>query len=87
MVTDFIVTADGFSLVRQYEDKFNGSIRIDEPSGELLILDIGNKSFRIADSSLDDFKETFIQSLESGKNLLLEKNKGNEINYEAGVVY
>lgn len=86
MVTDFIGTADGFSLVQQYKDKFNGSIRIDEPSG-VLTLDVGNRSFRIDSSDIDDFRETIIQSLESGKNLLLEKNKGNEINYEAGVVY
>lgn len=86
MVTDFIVTDEGFSLVRQYEDKFNYSIGIWEPS-ELLFLDIGNKSFRIDSSDIDDFKGTIIQSLESGKNLLFEKNKGNEIKYEAGVVY
>lgn len=86
MVTDFICSADGFSLVQQYEDKFNCVIRIDEPSDDLA-LDVGNKSFRIDSSDIDDFKETIIQSLESGENLLFEKNKGNEIKYEDGVLY
>lgn len=87
MVTDFIFSADGFSLLQQYKDKFNCSIRIDEPSGESLILDIGNKSFYIDGSNVDDFKETIAQSLKSGKNLLFEKNKGNEIKYEDDILY
>lgn len=87
MVTDFIFSADGFSLLQQYKDKFNCSIRIDEPSGESLILDIGDKSFYIDGSNVDDFKETIAQSLKSGKNLLFEKNKGNEIKYEDDILY
>ncbi len=87
MVTDFIFSADGFSLLQQYKDKFNCSIRIDEPSGESLILDAGNKSFRIDGSNVGDFREAIVRSLESGENLLFEKNKGNEIKYEDDVDY
>ncbi len=87
MVTDFIFSADGFSLLQQYKDKFNCSIRIEEPSGESLILDADEKSFRIDGSDVDDFKEIIVQSLESGENLLLEKSKGNEIKYEDDILY
>lgn len=48
------------SLLQQYEDKLNCSIRIDEPSGDSLILDVGNKSFRIDSSDIDDFKGTIV---------------------------
>ena len=87
MIIDFIFTADGFSLLQQYKDKFNCSVRIDEPSGQSLMLDTGNKSFHIDCSDIDDFKETIFQSLESGENLLFEKNKGNEIKYEYDILY
>ena len=87
MVTDFIFSAGGFSLLQQYKDKFNCSIRIDEPSGESLILETDEKSFRIDGSSVDDFKEIIVQCLESGENLLLEKSKGNEIKYEDDILY
>lgn len=87
MVTDFIFSADGFSLLQQYKDKFNCSVRIDEPSGESLILDAGNKSFRIDGGTVEDFEATIIQSLETGENLLLEKSKGNEIKYGDDILY
>ena len=87
MVMDFIFSADGFSLLQQYKDKFNCSVRIDEPSGESLILDADGKSFRIAGGTVEDFKTTIIQSLETGENLLLEKNKGNEIKYGDDILY
>lgn len=88
MITDFAFSVEGFTLLRKYKDRFGCDIRIDEPSGESLILDVGDRSYRIDNGmNIDDFKKTITESLEAGKNLLLEKLRDNEIKYRDDALY
>lgn len=71
----------------KYKKKFDCAIRIDEPSGNSLILDAGRKSFYIDCSNVDDLEDMITQSLKTGKNILLEKSKMNEVKYDKNVLY
>lgn len=88
MVIDFAFSAEGFSFLRKFKDKFDCTFRIDEPSGDALLLDIGDNSYRInADESVEEFKAAVMESLKSGKNLLLERYRDNKIKYEDDMIY
>ena len=88
MVIDFAFSAEGFSLLQKFKDKFNCTFRIDEPSGDALFLDIGDDSYRInADESIEDFKATIEESLKAGKNLLLKKYQDNKVKYDEDMIY
>ena len=88
MVTDFIFSAKGISLMKNFESKFGCAFRIDEPSGDTFLIDVGNDSYKLKpDISVEDFETTIIGSLMSGKNLLLEKHLDSKVEYEESMVY
>ena len=88
MLIDFIFSAEGIPLIRKFNGKFDCAFRIDEPSGEALLFDVGENSYRInADESIEDFKAVVMESLKSGENLLLKKFQDNEIKYKDGMIY
>ena len=88
MVIDFVFSAEGISLVRKFKDKFDCAFRINEPSGDALLFDIGEDSYRINDDeSTEDFKAVVIESLKSGENLLLKKYQNNKVKYKDDVIY
>lgn len=88
MVVDFAFTAEGFAILQKFNDKFDCRFRIDEPAGDSLLLDTGESSYRIDDGeSIEKFKAAIEESLKTGKNLLLEKYKGNKVQYEDDVIY
>ena len=88
MITDFIFSAEGFSFLRKFKEKFDCSFRISEPSGNEVILDVGDKSYSIKDDeSIECFKEAINESMRSGKNILIEKYKKNEVVYDDDVIY
>lgn len=88
MLQDFVFSAEGFSFLERFKDKFGCAFRIDEPSGDALILDTANHSYRIKDEeSLESFKATVTESLEIGKNLLAIRYKDSEIKYDEGADY
>nr|DAZ64945.1 MAG TPA: hypothetical protein [Caudoviricetes sp.] len=88
MVIDFAFSAEGFLLLRKFKDKFDCALRIDEPSGDALLLDIGDDSYRIsADESVEEFKTAVMESLKSGENLLLERYRDNKVKYEDDMIY
>lgn len=85
---DFVFSVEGFSLLRKFKDKFDCAFRIDEPSGDALLLDIGDDSYRIkVDESIEDFKAVVEESLKSGRNLLLERYQSNKVKYEDDMIY
>lgn len=88
MVVDFAFTAEGFAILQKYNDKFDCRFRIDEPAGDSLLLDTGESSYKIdEDESVEAFKAMIEESLNTGRNLLLEKYRSNKIQYEDDVVY
>lgn len=88
MVIDFVFSVEGFSFLRKFKDKFDCTFRIDEPSGDALLLDIGENSYRIeADENIEDFKAAVTESLKSGENLLLERYQNNKVKYEDDMIY
>lgn len=88
MVIDFAFSAEGFSLLREFKNKFDCTFRIDEPSGDALLLDIGDNSYRITDDeNVEEFKTIVMESLETGENLLLERYQNNKVKYEDDVIY
>lgn len=88
MVVDFAFTAEGFAILQKFNDKFDCQFRIDEPSGDSLLMDTGNGSYEIDDNlDVEEFKALLEESMKTGKNLLLEKYKGNKVQYEDDVVY
>lgn len=88
MVVDYAFSTEGFSLLRKFKDKFDCTFRIDEPSGDTLLFDVGDNSYRIStDDSVDEFKAVINESLKSGKNLLLERYKNNKVEYDDDMIY
>lgn len=88
MVIEFAFSVEGISLLRKFKDKFDCTFRIDEPSGDALLLDLGDSSYKInTDESVENFKVVIEESLKTGKNLLLKKYQGNKVKYEDDVVY
>lgn len=88
MVIDFIFSAEGISLIRKFKGKFDCIFRIDEPSGDALLFDIGENSYRINDDeSTEDFKAVVMESLRSGENLLLKKYQDNKVKYKNDMIY
>lgn len=88
MVVDYVFSDESFSLVRKFRERFDCTFRIDEPSGDALLLDIGDDSYRIsADESADEFKEAIEESLRTGKNLLLDKYRANKVDYDNNMTY
>ena len=88
MIVDFVFSAEGFSFMRDFKDKFDCAFRIDEPSGDSLLLDIGGDSYEIkADESVDEFKAAIAESLKSGKNLLQEKYRTGKVKYDEDMMY
>lgn len=88
MLQDFVFSAEGFSFLQDFKDKFDCSFRIDEPSGDALILDAGDHSYKITDEeSLEGFKAAVSESLETGKNLLVIRYKDSEIEYNEDADY
>jgi len=88
MPKEFIFSAEGFEFLGKFKNKFDCSFRIEEPSGSMVILDVGNQSFGIKeDESLEDFKAAVEKSLETGENLLAVRYKNFEIKYDEDVDY
>lgn len=88
MIVDFVFSAEGFSIVQRFAEKFDCAFRIDEPSGDTLLLDDGNDSYKIKpDESVEDFKAAITESLKSGKNLLQERYKSEKIKYNDDMIY
>lgn len=88
MIVDFVFSTEGFSIVQKFAEKFDCAFRIDEPSGDTLLLDVGNDSYKIKpDESIEDFKAAIAESLESGKNLLQERYKTGKIKYNDDMIY
>lgn len=88
MVVDYVFSDESFSLVRKFIERFDCTFRIDEPSGDALLLDIGDDSYRIsADESADEFKKAIEESLRTGKNLLLDKYRANKVDYDNNMTY
>lgn len=88
MIVDFVFSAEGFAFMRDFKDKFDCTFRIDEPSGDTLLLDIGDDSYKIkADESVDEFKAAITESLKSGKNLLKEKYRTGKVKYNDDMIY
>lgn len=88
MIVDFVFSTEGFSIVQKFAEKFDCAFRIDEPSGDTLLLDVGNDSYEInPDESVEDFKAAIAESLKSGKNLLQERYKTGKIKYNNDMIY
>lgn len=88
MVVDFFVSCEGTTLLREFEGKFDCGFRIDEPGGDTLVFDIGEKTYEVPrDERLEDFKAVIQQSLKSGENLLLQRYSNNRVRYEDDVIY
>lgn len=88
MIVDFVFSAEGFPVVQKFAEKFDCAFRIDEPSGDTLLLDIGNDSYKIEpDESVEDFKAAIDESLKTGKNLLQERYKTSKMKYNDDIVY
>lgn len=88
MIIDFALTAEGFTLLQKFSSKFNCRLRIDEPDGNELLLDTGEDSYRInMGENVAEFKAVIEESLKTGKNLLLEKYKGDKVHYAEDVLY
>jgi len=84
MLQDFIFSSEGLNFLESYRNKFNCSFRIEEPSGNAVILDVGEQSFKVRDDEkLEDFKAIIMESLKSGRNILIEHCEPIETeNYE-----
>ena len=88
MIVDFIFSAEGFSFVREFAEKFDCVFRIDEPSGDSLLLDVGENSYRIkSDETVEEFKALITESLKSGKNLLRDRYKTGKVEYNDSMIY
>ena len=88
MIVDFAFSTEGFSILQKFAEKFDCAFQIDQPSGDALLLGIGNDSYRIKpDESVENFKAAITESLKSGKNLLLEKYKSEKIKYNGDAIY
>ena len=87
MVRNYLSTKPGFLLSRQYQERFDCSIGVEEP-GDILVLDLGDEVLMIPNNeTVDDFRQTIQQSLTSGKNLLAERYAANKSEQIEGVVY
>ena len=85
---DFIMSEEGFKLIYDFGQKFNCTIRIDEPSSFNLTVDINDRSYLIpSDLSVDRFKKIIGESVKTGKNLLFDVVKNSEIKYDSNVLY
>lgn len=88
MLQDFVFSVEGFSFLQNFKDTFDCAFRIDEPSGDALILDAGEHSYKIKDDeSIEEFKAAVAESLETGKNLLVGRYKDSEIKYNEDADY
>lgn len=88
MIVEFAFSKDVFPLLRKFADKFDCTFRIDEPSGDTLLFDVGDNSYRIdPDESSDVFTAIIKESLKLGKNLLLEKYQNNKVKYDDDMIY
>lgn len=88
MVVDYAFSTEGFSLLREFGGKFDCAFRVDEPSGDTLLLDVGDNSYRVStDDSVEEFKAIIKESLKSGKNLLLERYQNDKAEYDDDMIY
>lgn len=90
MIIDFIMSIDGMKFLDNFKEQFDCNFRIAEPSGTDLLLDVGEKTFKIPeDESIDEFKAAVITSVETGENILIERYKHYEVDdaYESDIEY
>lgn len=87
MIQDFVFSAEGFGFLQDFKDRFDCTFRIDEPS-DALVLDAENHSYKVKDDeNLDDFKAAVVESLATGKNLLMSRYQDSEMEYNEDADY
>ena len=88
MLLNYIFSDAGFEFVKDFCETFDCSFRIDEPAGEDLVIDVGEKTFKIPSSeTVDDFKKAVSESVKTGKNLIAERYAKFPVYYEDGYDY
>ena len=85
---DFIFSKEGHEYLKDFKERFDCIFGIDEPSGENIIVDAGDLSYEIpSDESIEAFKAAVDKSMETGRNMVVERYKNNLVEYESDIDY
>lgn len=83
MLQNYIFSDAGFEFVKEFCETFDCSFRVDEPAGEDLVIDVGEKTFKIPSSeTVDDFKKAVSESVKTGKNIVAKRYDEFPVFYE-----